>query len=102
MFDAETELEYVPPGHGVGEALDKAQKFPGGQGRQFIGNADPTTVENVPDGHAMHVFNVLEPIAVEKRPAGHNVGVVMPKFGQYVPSGQDLQAILADCRSIGE
>jgi hypothetical protein len=46
----------------------------------LIGEEDPTAVENVPGGHAVHVFSVLEPIAVENRPAGHDVGVAMPKF----------------------
>jgi hypothetical protein len=36
MLVAETELEYVPAAHGIGEALDEGHQFPGGQERQLI------------------------------------------------------------------
>ena len=59
-------------------------------------------MENEPGGQGLHVLTVFEPIAVESRPAGHAVGVIMPKFGQYVPAGQGWQALLVDWRSIDE
>jgi hypothetical protein len=102
MLDAETELEYVPAEHEVGNALDEGHQCPGKQGRQLIGNAEPIMVENVPGGHELHVLILFDPIAVEYRPAGHNDGVVVPKFGQYVPAGQGRQAPFVDWRSIVE
>jgi hypothetical protein len=82
MLNAEAELEKVPAAQGVGVTLDEGHQFPGVQDRQFNWEEDPTTVENEPGGHALHVLKELEPVAVEKRPAGHKVGVFIPKFGQ--------------------
>jgi hypothetical protein len=65
LLEAETELEYVPAEHGVGNALDEGHQCPAKQGIQLIGNSEPAMVENEPGGQGSHVLILVEPITVE-------------------------------------